>query len=120
MANLPLLGMAREISWVGRALKDFRKFPEPTRRIMTRALQQAAHGETADIAKPMKGLGAGVFEIPLRYRMDAYRVIYAVQLGDDIYVLHAFQKKSKTGIKTPQQDIDLIRERLKRVKEELR
>ncbi len=68
----------------------------------------------------MKALGAGVFEIALRYRTDAYRVVYAVLLGPDLYVLHAFQKKSKSGIKTPRQDMDLIRERLKRVREQLR
>ena len=112
--------MAREISWVGRSLKDFQEFPETARRRMARALQQAAQGETADIAKPMKGLGAGVFEIALRYRTDAYRLVYAVLVGSDLYVLHAFQKKSKTGVKTPRQDTDLIRERLHRLKEQLR
>lgn len=67
----------------------------------------------------MKGFGAGVFEIAIRYPTDAYRAVYAVGLGPDIYVLHAFQKKSKTGIKTPQKDVDLIRKRLKRLKERL-
>jgi phage-related protein len=108
--------MTREISWVGSSLKDFRKFPDAARREATRALQIAANGETADSAKAMKGLGAGVFEIALRYRTDAYRVVYAVQLGADIYVLHAFQKKSKTGIKTPKQDVDLMKARLKEVR----
>lgn len=87
---------------------------------MARALRQAALGETADIAKPMQGLGSGVFEIALRYQTDAYRVVYAVQIDEDVWVLHAFQKKSKTGIKTPKQDFDLIRQRLKRLKEELK
>ncbi len=68
----------------------------------------------------MKGLGAGVFEIALSYKTDAYRTIYAVQLGEDIWVIHAFQKKSKTGIKTPKPDIDLVKERLKRLKEMLK
>ena len=80
----------------------------------------AAEGQKADIAKPMKGLGSGVFEIAFRYRSDAYRVIYAVQIGEAIWVIHTFQKKSKTGIKTPKTDIDLIRSRLTRLKEILR
>lgn len=65
----------------------------------------------------MKGVEGGVFELVLRHRGNAYRVIYAVQLGDALWVLHAFQKKSKSGIKTPQPQLDLIRERLKRLKE---
>ena len=65
-------------------------------------------------------MGGGVLEIALRHRGDAYRVIYAVQLAADLWVIHAFQKKSKTGIKTPQHEIDVIRERLKRLKEALR
>lgn len=61
-----------------------------------------------------------MLEIALKHRGDAYRVIYAVQLAADLWVIHAFQKKSKTGIKTPQHEIDVIRERLKRLKEALR
>jgi phage-related protein len=68
----------------------------------------------------LKGIDGGVFEIALRSRGDAFRVIYAVKIGTDIWVIHAFQKKSKTGIKTPQMDIDLIRERLKKLKEVLK
>jgi len=74
----------------------------------------------ADIAKPMRGLGAGVFEIALAFRGDAFRVVYAVQVGDEIWVLDAFQKKSTQGIKTPKREIDLIKDRLKRLKEMLR
>lgn len=61
-----------------------------------------------------------MFEIALRHRGDAFRAVYAVQIGVDLWVIHAFQKKSKTGIKTPQMEIDLIKERLKRLKEALR
>jgi phage-related protein len=102
------------------ALKAFEKFPEPARDQATTALRVAAQGEMADIAKPMKGLGSGVLEIALPYRGDAYRVVYAVRLGRDIWVVHAFQKKSKSGIKTPKQDVDLIRDRIRRLKEQLR
>ena len=65
----------------------------------------------------MHGMGSGVFEIALRYRGDAFRVIYAVPLADEIWVLQAFRKKSTQGIKTQQREIDLIRGRLKQLKE---
>jgi len=68
----------------------------------------------------MHGLGSGVFEIALAFRGDAFRVVYAVQIADEIWVVHAFQKKSKQGIKTPKHEIDLMRNRLKRLKEALR
>jgi len=110
----------REIAWIKAAKKDLGKFPVPARRIMARALTIAAEGGKADIAKPMKGFGSGVFEIALPYRSDAYRAVYAVQLDQAIWVVHAFQKKSTTGIKTSKKDLELIRERLKRLKEQLR
>ena len=69
-----------------------------------------------DIAKPLKGAGSGVFELALRHRGDAYRVVYAVQIGVEVWVIHAFQKKSKSGIKTPKLEVELIHERLKRLK----
>ncbi len=79
----------------------------------------AAEGGKADIAKPMHGIGSGVFEIALAFRGGAFRVVYAVQLAEDIWVIHAFQKKSTEGIKTPKREIDLITDRLKRLKEAL-
>lgn len=86
---------------------------------MARALTVAAEGGKADIAKPMKGLGSGVFELALAYRSDAFRVVYAVQIDNAIWVLHAFQKKSAQGIKTSRQDIDLVKDRLRHLKEYL-
>ena len=68
----------------------------------------------------MKGMGSGIFEVALAWRGDAYRIVYAVQLGRDIWVVHAFQKKSKTGSKTPKQETDLIAARLKRLRELLK
>jgi phage-related protein len=109
--------MARKIAWVRDAEKEFRKFPVTVQRRMALAIEAAAEGETADIAKPMKGLGSGVFEIALPYRSDAYRAVYAVKLGDDLWIIHAFQKKSKRGVKTPKQEIDLIRARIKAIRE---
>ena len=87
---------------------------------MIDALSVAAEGGKAAIAKPMKGIGSGVFEIALPFRGSAFRVVYAVQLGDDLWVIHAFQKKSTQGIKTPRHEIELIKDRLKRLKEMLR
>ncbi len=100
-------------------MKEFEKFPEGAQSICLAALTIAGEGGKADIAKPLHGLGAGVFEIALRFHSDAFRVVYAVQLGDDIWVVHAFQKKSTQGIKTPKREIDLVKDRLKKLKESL-
>jgi phage-related protein len=110
----------RPISWVNAALKEFNKFPDGAQSICLAALTIAAEGGKSDIAKPLKGLGSGVLEIALPHVGNAYRVVYAVQLGSDVWVLHAFQKKSTHGIKTPQHEIDLVRDRLKRLREILR
>ncbi|PZX56295.1 phage derived Gp49-like protein DUF891 [Cereibacter changlensis] len=76
-------------------------------------------GRKADYSKPMTGLGAGVFEIVADHDGDTYRSVYAVKLGDDIYVLHSFQKKSTIGIKTPKPDLELIKTRLRRIRQAL-
>jgi phage-related protein len=94
-------------------------FPEGARSICLAALTVSAEGGKADLAKPMHGLGSGVFEIALAFQGDAYRVLYAVQIASEIWVVHAFQKKSTQGIKTPQREIELIRDRIKRLKEML-
>ena len=114
-----IVGETRPISWIKAARKDFEEFPEQAQMEILRALTIAAEGQKADTAKPMKGLGSGVFEVALAWRGDAYRTVYAVQLGRDIWVVHAFQKKSKTGIKTPKQEIDLIKQRLKQLRKML-
>ena len=110
----------RTISWIKGALKEFESFPEEARSICLAALTVAAQGGKADIAKPLRGMGSGIFEIALAFGGDAFRVVYAIQLGEEIWVVHAFQKKSTKGIKTPKREIDLIEERLKRLKEMLR
>ncbi len=112
--------LIRPISWLSPARKIFDDFPEGARETIIDALSVAAEGSKAGIAKPMNGLGSGVFEIALPYRGNAFRLVYAVQLGDDLWVVHAFQKKSTHGIKTPRHEIDLIKDRLKRLKEMLR
>ena len=111
---------ARPVNWVKGALRDFRQFPEATQVKAVEALTIIADGAMPGIAKPLAGLGTGVWELALRERGDAYRVVYALQLGEAIYVVHAFQKKSKSGIATPKAEIDLVAERIKRLKEELK
>lgn len=109
----------RAISWIKAARKAFEQFPKPVQLDALRALTIAAEGEKAEIAKPLQGLGAGVLEIAIRHRGDAWRVIYAVKIGRDVWVIHAFQKKSTAGIATPAHEIELVRDRLKRLKEML-
>lgn len=112
--------LIRQISLLKGALRDFQAFPAEVQRDAAQALSIAARGGKADTAKPFKGAGGGEFEITLHYHGDAFRVIYALQLGEALWVIHAFQKKSKKGIKTPQLDVDLIGERVKRLKEALK
>ena len=74
------------------------------------------YGGMPSSAKPFKGIGSGVIELAIRHNKDAFRCVQALQLGETIYVLHAFQKKSSVGIKTPQQDVDLIKQRYNEAK----
>jgi phage-related protein len=112
--------ITRPISWIKAARKDFEDFPTAVQNEALLALSVAADGYKPDIAKPLKGFDSGVLELVLRHRGDAFRVIYAVQIGTDLWVIHAFQKKSTQGIKTPKHEIDLAHERLKRLKEMLK
>jgi phage-related protein len=80
-------------------------------------LQLLQFGGMPTDAKPFKGVGSGVVEIAIRYDTDAYRAVIALQLGKNLYVLHAFQKKSKIGRKTPQQDVELIKRRYRDAQE---
>jgi phage-related protein len=107
----------RPIVWMKAARRDFEDFPDRARDRLLDALTVVAEGGMPAIAKPLSGFGSGVLELALAFRGDAYRVVYAVQLGADVWVIHAFQKKSKTGIKTPKHEIDLIHARLRRLKE---
>ena len=112
--------LTRLISWLKAARRDFEEFPQGARDEVLDALTVVAGGGMPGMAKPLKGFGSGVLELALRHRGEAYRVVYALQIGANIWVLHAFQKKSKSGIKTPKAEVDLIHERLKRLKEMLR
>lgn len=84
---------------------------------MGHALYLVQTGQTPPHAKPLRGIGSGVFEIVDDYDTNTYRAVYAVKVGESLYVLHAFQKKSKRGIKTPQKEIELIKQRLRRAQE---
>jgi phage-related protein len=110
----------RKINWIKGALKDFLDFPHDAQDRASTALTFVAEGVTPDIAKPLTGLGSGIWELAIKSRGDAFRIVYVLQLAEDIWVVHAFQKKSKTGIATPRRQIDLVRERIKRLKEQLR
>ena len=110
------LGKPREkpLHWVASAKKDYQSFPSEVQADMGFALGLAQLGAKHPNAKPWKGDGPGVLEIVEDHRGDTYRAVYTVRFASVVYVLHAFQKKSKTGIKTPQEDVKLTAERLKR------
>ena len=107
----------RPIGWVRAARKVFETFPVAVRDRVSTALTIAAAGGKADITKPLKGIGAGAMEVTVRHRTDAWRVVYVTEMAGQLWVIHAFQKKSKTGIKTPKAEIDLVRGRLGRLRE---
>ena len=107
----------RPLNPVYSALKDLRGLPDAARVKFGRALYEVQCGQTPDIAKRLKGLGPGVFELVLEQKGSAYRAAYVVRLRHAVYLLHVFQKKSKSGIATPLPDIALIRERLKHAEE---
>ncbi|WP_304299069.1 type II toxin-antitoxin system RelE/ParE family toxin [Chromatium okenii] len=119
LVKTSMMQHVRSISWIKAARKDFEAFPDAVQSEMLDALTIAAAGSKSDKAKPFKGMEGGVFEIAVRSRGDAFRTLYAVKISADIWVIHAFQKKSKSGIATPQMEVDLIRDRLKRLKEAL-
>jgi|SRR5450631_2375503 phage-related protein len=103
----------RPVLWIGSSLRDLRALPPEVRRDIGQALYTAQQGATDPAAKPLKGFGGTrVMEIVERDRGGTYRAVYTAQFAEAVYVLHVFQKKSKRGIATPKQDIDLIRRRL--------
>ncbi len=104
----------KKVIWIGSSQKVIKDFPLEVRKAIGFALYQAQEGNKHINAKPLKGFsGAGVLEIVEDFDSDTYRAVYTVKFEEFIYVIHAFQKKSKTGIKTPKQEIDLIKKRLK-------
>lgn len=108
----------KPLVWIGSCREDLKDFPDKVMRVMGFALAEAQVGKKHPDAKPLTGFsGAGVLEVVEDYDGDTYRAVYTVKLEGVVYALHAFQKKSKQGIKTPKADLDLIRTRLKRAEE---
>ncbi len=111
----------KPIYFIGSSKEDISRFPEEVKLDIGYALHEAQMGLNPAAAKPMKGFGgAGVLEIIEDHSGDTYRAVYTVRFQDVVYVLHCFQKKSKHGIKTPQEDIELIKRRLKAAEEDYR
>ena len=109
----------KELIWMGDCRDNLKTFPEEGKDVMGFALRQAQQGGKHPCTKPLKGFkGAGVLEVVENHDGNTYRAVYTVRVKDKIYVLHAFQKKSKKGIQTPQKEIDVIKARLKRVEAE--
>ena len=111
MERLPRL--ARPLRWIRSSQKDYRKFPPKVQDNFGFELFLAQTGQHPPTAKLLKGLGSGVVELVDDFDGDTYRAVYTVRFASAVYVLHAFKKKSKQGIKTPQGDIELIKQRLK-------
>ncbi|MCE5316667.1 MAG: type II toxin-antitoxin system RelE/ParE family toxin [Parachlamydia sp.] len=104
----------KELGWIASSKKDLLTFPQEIRKEMGHALYIAQNGGKHKDAKPLKGFGgANVLEVVQKDGEGTYRAMYTVQFEDVVYVLHAFQKKSKTGIKTSKQDLNLVAQRLK-------
>lgn len=109
MTAVPL----KPVVWLGDSLRVLRTFPSGVQDEVGYALYLAQCGEKHVSAKPFKGLGPGVLEVVSDHRGDTFRAVYTVRLGERVFVLHAFQKKSKRGIATPLMETELIKRRLK-------
>jgi len=119
VARRPGDARPRPVRWVGSSREDLRAFPEEVRRRVGGALWDAQLGLKAPYAKPMRGFGgASVLEVVDDFDGDTYRAVYTVRFARAVYVLHAFQKKSRRGIATPKAELDLIKQRLNRAKED--
>lgn len=109
------IGRRRPLFWEGSSRKDLKGFPTEVQKDFGVALFVVQLGGTPPSAKPWKSLGPGVFELVGDHHGDAYRAVYTVKVHDSVHVLHAFQKKAKSGISTPRQDVRLVEQRLKAV-----
>ena len=108
----------KHVLWAGSSKKDLMAMPDEVKSAFGFALYLAQQGKKHQNAKPLKGFsGAGVLEVVEDCLGDTFRAVYTVKIAENIYVLHCFQKKSKRGIETPKQEIDLIRDRLKMAQE---
>jgi phage-related protein len=118
MSRATLARGERPLFWIASSLSDLQAFPEVVQDKIGAALSLAQFGGKHSSAKPWKGTRPGLFEIVEDYRGDAYRAIYAVQFADAVYVLHAFQKKSPTGIGTPKRHVELVAQRFNQLQRE--
>lgn len=107
----------KPVVWLGDSLRQLKAFPAAVQDERGFALYLAQRGERHASSKPLKGLGSGVLEVVSDHRGDTFRAVYTVRFAERVFVLHAFQKKSKSGVATPKPDIELIRQRLKRAAE---
>jgi len=113
------VGHAKPVRWLGSSKEDLSSFPRLVRQRVGGALWKAQIGRKAVYAKPLKGFaGAGVLEVVVDFDGDAFRAAYTVRFAEAVYVLHAFQKKSKRGIATPKADLALIDRRLRQARED--
>jgi phage-related protein len=103
----------KPVIWLGDSLRELKAFPAAVQDEMGYAIYLAQRGEKHVSAKPLKGLGTGVLEVVSDHRGDTFRAVYTIRFADRVFVLHAFQKKSKSGVATPKADIELIKQRLK-------
>ena len=104
----------RPLYWVGSSRRDLSRFPQDVRQVMGFALWLAQNGGKHPDAKPLRGLsGPGVLEILDDHDGDTFRAVYTVRFHDAVYVLHAFQKKAKKGVRTPKREMELVRQRLR-------
>lgn len=103
----------RPLRWVGSSRKDYGEFPTPVQERFGFALHLTQTGLHPLAAKPLKGLGSGILELVEAFDGDAHRTVCTVRFENAVYVLHCFKKKSRSGIKTPHNEIDLIRRRLR-------
>jgi phage-related protein len=109
----------KPVVWIGSSKADFLEFPGEVKATVGYALYVAQRGGKHADAKPLLGFGsAGILEVVADHRGDTFRTVYTVRLAGRVYVLHAFQKKSKSGIRTPKAEIDLLKARLKRAEQE--
>lgn len=107
------LRRVKTVIWMGNSRKQVREFPKEVKADIGAALYDVQQGVTPPRAKPFRGVGHGVFEIVTRFDTNTYRTVYAVQIGERVYVLHAFQKKAPKGRKTANLDVEMIVRRYK-------
>ena len=110
----------KKLTWLADSRATVKSFPAGVQDDVGYALYVAQVGEMSAKAKPLHGLGSGVVEISANDESGTYRAVYTVSIGDSIYVIHGFQKKSKAGIGTPRSEIELVRQRLKQLRNEVR